>query len=63
MQAVLTKSEREQVEEEFASALAIRANPKSLINVVFTTEAGPILLDAPSDLPKEIARHASTHAW
>ena len=55
---MLTKSEREQVEEEFASALAIRANPKSLINVVFTTEAGPILLDAPSDLPKEIARHA-----
>jgi hypothetical protein len=44
---VLTTDERDQVEVEFATALAGQLNPRSLVEVVFKAEANPILLDLP----------------
>lgn len=56
---MLRKSERDQVEEAFAGALAAHANPRSLLEIVFKTEASPILLDLPPGaLPWEIASFA-----
>ena len=54
--AVLRKSERDQIETEFASMLAAQANPRSLITVVFKTAADSLLLNLPaSAMPREIA--------
>jgi hypothetical protein len=45
---VLTNDERAAVQHAFAEALASRADPQSLIKVVFLTEASSVLLDIPS---------------
>jgi hypothetical protein len=47
---VLTRDERRQVEEAFATALAGQMNPNSLVQVVFMAKASPILLDLPGGL-------------
>ncbi len=48
---MLSNSERDQIEQEFASALAARANPKSLVTFIFKAEANSILLDLPAGAP------------
>jgi hypothetical protein len=47
---VLTRDERDQVEEAFAIALAGQLNPRSLVQVIFKAEAAPILLGLPQGL-------------
>lgn len=44
---MLTRPEREQVEQALAEALSYQANPRSLIQVIFLDEASAILLDIP----------------
>ncbi len=56
---MLTNSERAQIEEEFASWLAEQANPRSLVMVIFKSEADRILTPIPSGAPAtEIAHWA-----
>jgi hypothetical protein len=53
---MLTRSERDQIEQDFASALAVQASPKSLITVIFGAEASSILLQLPGGVsPRAIA--------
>ena len=44
---MLSKGERDQIEQEFASALAAQANPRTLVTVIFNVEANSILLNLP----------------
>ena len=56
MQAVLSKSERAQIEQELATALAGQPSPQSFLTVIFLGHADSILLQLPSGaLPREIA--------
>jgi hypothetical protein len=58
---VLTIDERAQVQQAFAEALASKANPPSLIRVVFLDEANSVLLNIPAGAtPAEIASFAVT---
>jgi hypothetical protein len=53
---VLSKSERAQIEQELATALAAQSNPQSLLKVIFLGQADSILLQLPSGaMPREIA--------
>lgn len=58
---MLTNVERGEVQHAFAVALASRADPQSLVRIVFSTEADSILLDIPTGAtPWEIAGFSVT---
>src|SRR6478752_7084550 len=45
--AMLTRNERQDVEDAFAIIVAGHANPRSLVTIVFKTEANDVLLQLP----------------